>query len=168
MRFLPAILFCLMMTSPVLADDPVLRPSAQLLFKQPELLKAGQCVAYREGGSGWVMTEPVFYLKGTVLTAEVRGRPLKTCPIVPGRNIEQYSREEFNRLAAAYPCLAEGVPAQESQIGMVKLRVDSWETPHARNMANAGRLYRGMFIDTPLQQGMELELEADLLAACRE
>eukprot|EP00825_Cyclidium_porcatum_P038151 TRINITY_DN4364_c0_g1_i1.p5 TRINITY_DN4364_c0_g1~~TRINITY_DN4364_c0_g1_i1.p5 ORF type:complete len:102 (-),score=33.98 TRINITY_DN4364_c0_g1_i1:77-382(-) len=36
------------------AAEPVLRPSARLLFKQPEMLKAGQCVRYEEGGAGWI------------------------------------------------------------------------------------------------------------------
>lgn len=154
---------------PVLADEsPVLRPSARLLFKQPELLRPGSCVAYKEGGSGWIVTEPVFYLKGTVLSAEVRGRRAQTCPNVPGKNRQQYSRDEYNRFAKAYPCLDEGVPEQELQIGLVRLRVTDWETPHARQAANAGRLYRGMFIDKPLKKDMEIELEADLLEACRD
>ena len=52
------------------------------------------------------------------------------------------------------------------QIGMVRLRVTDWETPYAKLAANAGRLYRGMFIDKVLKKDMEIELEADLLQAC--
>jgi hypothetical protein len=48
------------------------------------------------------------------------------------------------------------------------LRVESWETPHATRAANAGRLFRGMFIDQPLSKGLEVELEADLLSICAE
>lgn len=151
---------------PSLADEVALRPSARLIFKQPELLKEGACVAYKEGGSGWIITEPVFYLKGTVLASEVRGRQLKSCPNVPGKTPLQYTREEYNRLALAYPCLEQGVPEQAMQLGMVRLRVSSWETPHAKKAANAGRLYRGMFIDKPLKKDLEIELEADLLEAC--
>jgi hypothetical protein len=51
---------------------------------------------------------------------------------------------------------------------MIRLRVDKWETPHARSAANAGRLYRGMFIDRNLKEGIEIELEADLLGTCEE
>lgn len=151
-----------------MADEPVLRPSARLIFNKPDLLQPGACVAYKEGGSGWIFAEPVFYLQGRVLATEVRGRRLKTCPNVPGKNVEQYNREEFNRLSLAYPCLAEGVAEQDGQIGMVRLRVTTWETPHARQAANAGRLYRGMFIDKTLTKDMEIELEADLLEACSE
>lgn len=153
---------------PVWADSPVLRPSARLLFKNPELLQPGHCVAYREGGSGWIMTEPVFYLKGRVIAAEIRTRHVGVCPEVPGKAVQQYTREEFNRLALAYPCLEAGLPEQDLQLGMVRLQVTDWETPHARQAAHAGRLYRGMFIDKPLRTGMEIELEADLLEACPE
>jgi hypothetical protein len=165
MRFFFLLLF---LAFPALADEPTLRPSARLLFKKPELLRPGTCVAYKEGGSGWILTEPVFYLKGVVLAAEVRGRHLKTCPNVPGKNIEQYSREQFNRLSAAFPCLADGLPERDEQIGIVRFKVASWETPHAKQAANKGRLYRGSFIDQTLKKDMEIELEADLLESCTE
>ena len=162
------ILLSALIAASALADEPVLRPSARLLFNKPELLQPGACVAYKEGGSGWIMTDPVFYLKGTVVSADIRGRRLQTCPNVPGKNLQQYSREEYNRLALAYPCLESGVPEHDMQIGMVRLLVTRWETPHAKLAANAGRLYRGMFIDRKLQKNMEIELEADLLEACEQ
>jgi hypothetical protein len=166
MRTLLVFLACL--ATPALADEPTLRPSARLLFKQPELMQAGQCVMYEEGGSGWVVTDPVFYLKGKVVASEVRSRHLGRCPLVEGKNIEQYSRVEFNRLAMAYPCVAETRLERHEQIGMVRFRVDAWETPYARKAANAGRLYRGMFIDRVLEKGLELEIEADLLGVCKK
>lgn len=148
------------------AVEPALRPSAQLLFKQPELLRPGSCVRYEEGGAGWVATDPVYYLKGEVLASEVQTRHLGKCPLVPGKNIEQYTREEFNRHARAFPCVSETAAERDEQIGIVRLRVTDWESPHAIRAANAGRLYRGMFIDRKLEKGMEIELEADLLAVC--
>jgi len=162
----PLLLLLSLLAMPALADEPVLRPSARLVFKKPELLQPGTCVAYKEGGSGWIMTEPVFYLKGKVIAAEIRGRRLQTCPNVPGKTMKQYTREEFNRHALAYPCLQEGVAEHDMQIGMVRLTVTDWETPHVKKAASAGRLYRGAFIDKPLTKGMEIELEADLLEAC--
>lgn len=161
------VLFAILST-PALAADPALRPSARLLFKQPELLQPGSCVVYEEGGSGWVITDPVYYLKGRVLAAEVRTRHLGRCPLVPGKNMEQYSREEFNRHALAYPCVSENVPERDEQIGIVRLQVSAWETPHAKKAENAGRLYRGMFIEQKLEKDMEIELEADLLGTCKE
>lgn len=151
---------------PVLADDPPLRGSARLLFRHPGLLQPGHCVIYEEGGSGWILPDPVYFLKGTVVSAEVRTRHLGVCPQVPGKTLRQYDREEFNRHAQAYPCVSPGVPERDEQIGIVRLRVDSWETPHEKKALNAGRLYRGHFIDRKLEKGMEVELEADLLGAC--
>jgi len=151
---------------PAVADEIALRPSAKLLFKQPELLRPGSCVVYEEGGSGWVVTEPVYYLKGTVVSAEVRTRHLGVCPLVPGKTLLQYSREEFNRQALASPCVSPGVPERDEQIGIVRLRVGDWETPHEKKAANAGRLYRGNFIERKLEKGMEIELEANLLGVC--
>lgn len=148
------------------AAEPVLRPSARLLFKQPELLKSGQCVRYEEGGNGWVMTDPVFFLKGEVLSAEVRTRHLGKCPVFPGKTLERYSRDEFNRHTKAFPCVAEGVAERDEQSGIVRIRVVDWETPHGKKAENAGRLYRGMFVDEKLKKGMEIELEADLLSVC--
>lgn len=164
MRSLLAVLA--LISLPALADEPVLRPSARLLFRQPEFTQPGSCVRYEEGGSGWIVTEPVYYLRGKVIASEVQMRHLVQCPVVPGKTLERYSRLEFNRHARAYPCLAEGVPERDEQVGIVRLKVEDWETPHARKAENAGRLYRGMFIDRELKKGMEIELEADLLAAC--
>jgi len=154
---------------PAVAEEvPQLRPSAHLLFKSPEMLKPGQCVAYEEGGAGWVVTDPVFYLRGQVVSTDIRTRHLGKCPQVPGKTLEQYSRDEFNRHALAYPCVSEKVPERDEQIGFVRVRVTDWETPYARRARNAGRLYRGMFIDQTLKKGMEIELEADLLGTCKE
>jgi hypothetical protein len=164
----PLLLVLALAVTPVLAADPALRPSARLLFKQPEMMQAGKCVVYEEGGSGWIMTDPVYYLKGKVVSARVEPRNLARCPVVAGKNIEQYSRAEFNRHARAFPCVAPDTPERDEQIGVVTVRVESWETPHAIRAANAGRLYRGMFIDQPLNKGLEVELEADLLGVCTE
>src|SRR5574343_230113 len=164
MRILLLALACLALPAP--AVEPALRPSAQLLFKQPEMLRAGSCVRYEEGGAGWVVTEPVYYLKGEVLASEVQTRHHGICPVVPGKNIEQYSRDEFNRHARAFPCVSTSAAERDEQVGVVRLRVTDWETPHAVRAANAGRLYRGMFLDRKLENGLEIELEADLLTDC--
>lgn len=165
---------CLAMLLPVLfampatvaAEGALLRPSAHLLFKQPELVRAGSCVLYREGGEGWGAVEPRFYLRGEVVAAQVQTRRLAACPVVAGKTLDRYSRAEFVAHARAFPCLAPEVPARDEQIGVVRLRVRDWETPHARRAENAGRLYRGQFLDQPLKVGLEVELEADLLGAC--
>lgn len=157
-----------LLSLPAMAAEPALRPSARLLFKAPELLKPGQCVVYEEGGAGWVMTDPVYYLRGEVIKSEVRTRHVGRCPVVPGKTLEQYSREEFIRHAKAHPCVSENAPEREEQIGIVRIRVSDWETPHTKRAENAGRLYRGTFLDQKLEKGLEIELEADLLGLCEE
>ena len=148
------------------AGEPPSRPSARLLKAQPQNFQPERCVIYREDGGGNGASESDYFVKGRVVSAGVEIRILPACPTVPGRGIEQYTRDEFNRLVLAYPCL-NGEPVNlEAQLGLVRLRVDSWETPHARRAANAGRLYRGMYIDRSLKPGMEIELEADLLGSC--
>ncbi|MCK6389803.1 MAG: hypothetical protein L6Q40_02095 [Azonexus sp.] len=159
--------FCVLLAAgSVLAAEPVLRPSASLLFKHPEVLRAGTCVAYEEGGAGWIATEPVFYLRGEVVGAGVQTRHLKVCPDVPGKQMAQYTREEFVRYVRANPCVSSAKLEHDVQIGVVRLRVNEWETPYERKAENAGRLYRGMFLDQKLEKGMEIELEADLLGMC--
>lgn len=161
------ILFVLaVLSSVVFAEETALRPSARLLFAQPELLRPGACAELKEGGAGWILTDPVYWLKGTVLAAEVRSRRLDVCPLVAGKVIEQYSREEFNRLANARPCVSRPELVREEQVGVVRLRVDDWETPWAKRAANAYRLYQGHYLDKVLQKGEELEIEADLLTSC--
>lgn len=153
---------------PAPADEAPLRPSARLLFKHPELLRPGTCAAYREGGAGWIVTDPVYYLQGEVVGAEVRTRHLGKCPEVPGKTIEHYNREEFVRHLLAYPCVGPQTAERNEQVGIVRLRVTDWETPHAKLAANSGRLYRGHFIDRKLEKDVEIELEADLLGVCEQ
>jgi len=166
MRFL--LLALSVLSSTALADEQPLRSSARLLFKQPELLQPGRCVVYEEGGAGWIATEPVYYLKGEVVAAEVKTRRLGVCPQVLGKEIRQYSRDEFVRLAKAHPCVSEQAKERDEQLGLVRLRVTEWETPHARKAENAGRLYRGTYLDQRLAKGLEIEVEADLLGACEK
>jgi hypothetical protein len=160
-------LFLAVLAMPVSADEPLLRPSAGLLFKQPELLRPGQCVLYQEGGGGRLLTEPRYYLKGEVVATQVTTHRQAACPVVPGKTVEQFNRGEFVRYLRALPCFVNDRPARDEQIGLLRLRVMDWETPHARKAENEGRLYRGMFLDQPLEKGLEIDLEADLLALCR-
>lgn len=112
--------------------------------------------------------EPVYWLKGTVLDSDIRSRRLQRCPEVVGKLPAQYSRDEFNRLLKAYPCVGKDEQVREEQFGLIRLRVEEWETPWVKRAANAGRLYQGQFIDRPLEKGGELEIEADLLSPCED
>jgi hypothetical protein len=164
MRFLPALL--VLFALPVAAGAAELLPSAQRLRSQPDQLVPGRCAVYGESGAS--LAVPEYFVRGRVVSARVEERRLAVCPEVAGKGVEQSSREEFNRLLLARPCVSSDMYARDVQLGIVRLRVEQWETPHARRAANAGRLYRGMFIDRQLKEGMEIELEADLLGACDE
>jgi hypothetical protein len=144
------------------------RPSAALVLARPDWLQGGQCVVYAENSPGRAASAPDYFVRGTVVAARVETRFLPLCPAVPGKAIDNYSRDEFNRLAHAAPCVSAEPFRRAVQLGLVRLRVSDWETPHARRAATAGRLYRGMFIDQPLLDGMEIESEADLLMRCGE
>ena len=162
MRFL-AILLALA-AAPVAAGDAELRPSARLVLADPEAWLAGRCVIYREINPE--VADAVFHVQGRIVAAGVRTRRLAVCPRVSAREIENTTREQFNRLLLAYTCVSSEIYASDVQTGTIRLRVEQWETPHARRAANGGRLYRGMFIETKLEEGMEIELEADLLGSC--
>ncbi|MGA9395690.1 MAG: hypothetical protein WCA83_08655 [Azonexus sp.] len=166
MRFLPVLL--LLIVGQVAAGAVELRPSARVVEAQPEYLLPGRCVAYAESDATLVATVPEYFVRGKVLDARVVERRLARCPEVVGRGIENYSREEFNRLVLAQPCVSADRYARDVKLGLVRLQVAEWETPHARRAANGGRLYRGMFIAQKLEAGMEIELEADLLGACEQ
>ncbi len=164
MRILPILLA--LAAALAAASDAELRPSARLILADLEAWQAGRCVIYREVNPG--VADAWFYVRGRIVAASVQTRRLALCPQVAAREIEQYTREEFNRLVLAHPCVSSEKYAREVQSGMIRLRVDQWETPHARRAASAGRLYRGMFIDKNLKEGMEIELEADLLGSCEQ
>ena len=99
----------------------------------------------REGGAGWIATDPVFWLKGTVAGAEVRSRRLEVCPEVPGKTIDRYSREEFVRLATARPCASRPEAVRENRWGWSACASESWRLPWARRH-NAFRLYQGHYL----------------------
>jgi len=158
----------LLLVLPLLAaaGNPVMRPSARLVEDHPEAVMAGRCVIYREAGSGPAAVEPPWFVRGRIVAAEVRMRRVASCPGGPGQPLGQFDREAFNRLALAWPCLADGGAERDERIGVVRFAASAWETPHERRAASAGRLWRGMYIDRELRKDMEIEIEADLLGAC--
>lgn len=164
MKSILAVLLCVALPA-LAADDAAMRLSGRMLFPAPELAKPGACVMYREGGAGWVLREPEFWLKGVVIAAEIRSRRVERC-IDSGKPVTQLTRDEFNRLATAQPCVSRDDLAREESWGAIRLRVDGWETPHARKLANAGRLYQGHYLAHKLEKGGELEIDATLLRAC--
>ena len=68
-------------------------------------------------------------------------------------------------MATARPCVSRPEAAREEQVGMVRVRVESWETPWARRAANAcfGCIRDTIWI-VRWSPGLELEREADCFA----
>ena len=164
MRIIPALLAFLAL--PVTAAPSDLLPSARLLQTAPEQLAPGRCAVYGERGA-W-SAAPEYFVRGRIVAARVEERRLAVCPQVAGAGAARIDREAFNRRLLAEPCVSSDNYVRDVQLGFVRLRVERWETPYARLAADSGRLYRGMFIDRQLTEGMEIELEADLLGACDE
>lgn len=148
-------------TAALAAED--MRLADSMLFKQPELAKPGACVMYREGGAGWILTEPVYWLKGTTIASEVRKRTPGICSDATGSN----TREEFIHRASAPPCFDRAERSREEHVGTIRLRIDEWETPWAKRTANTWRLHQGHYLDKALKKGQEIEIDADLLGACQ-
>lgn len=165
MKKITLMTFLLISTGAMAAED--MRLAGRMLFKMPELAKPGACVMYREGGAGWILTEPVYWLRGTTVGSEVRKRKLDVCPDAGGKPIEHYTREEFNRLANAQPCVSKAENSREEDVGIIRIRVEEWETPWAKRAANTWRLFQGNYLDKPLKKSGEIELDADLLGPCQ-
>ena len=162
-----ALITLFLVSSGALAAEEM-RLAGRMLFKLPELAKPGACVMYREGGAGWILTEPVYWLKGTTVAAEVRKRAIGVCPTTASeKTIDQYTRAEFNLLANAQPCVSKAELSREEDVGIIRLRLTEWETPWAKRAANTWRLYQGHYLDKALKKGQEIEIDADLLSACQ-
>ncbi len=157
---------CLAIVSSATQADDTMRLDTRLTLARPELATPGSCVVYREGGAGWLLTEPVYWLKGTTVSYVIKRREVTLCPDAGNKPISRYTREEFNRLAAQQPCVARIENSHERDIAVLRLRIEDWETPFERRAANAGRLYRGHYLDQMLTKGAEIELDSDLLDAC--
>lgn len=160
------LLLILLAMGKAIGAEEALRLSRNLALQQPELTRPGACVMYREGGAGWLLTEPQYWVKGNVVSVNTRKQRLEECPLIAGKQIEQYSRAEFNQWARAQPCVTQGQTRPEVESGFVRFQVEDWETPWARRAANAGRLFHGHYLDQKLHKGMELEIAERLLIAC--
>lgn len=167
MKSLRLLIALSLLTTAASAAPEGMRLEERMLFRNPDLAKPGACVMYREGGAGWILTEPLYWLRGTTVRSEVKKRRVDRCPEVVGKAPDQYARAEFNRLAKAQPCVEKARDVREEDFGAIVVRIDDWETPWAKRAANAGRLYQGYYIDKPLKKGNELEFDANLLATCR-
>ncbi len=125
----------------------------------------GDCAAYREGGEGYMITKPTYWLRGTITEVYTQRRRMEVCPVL-GKPPERYTREDWVRMTAAYPCVSTPDKVRDVDAIRIRLRVDAWETPWTNSHGHNGRLYRGRFVDTELKQGVDLDVDGSLLERC--
>jgi hypothetical protein len=154
--------------TPALAVEPALAPFGALAFQAAGMLQTGSCVVYEEGGSGWVMTDPcLFTSRACSWRRSANPPPRQVCPQVPGQEYRAIQSRGIQPQAKAFPVFRENTPERDEQIGIVRLRSRSWETPHAKRRQCRSPLSRHVY-RPQLEKDMEIELEADLLGVCAE
>lgn len=130
----------------------------------PEL-RPGECVVFREGGGGYVLTAPTFWLQGRVVAIETQRRWAGRCPLI-GKSFSAYSRSDWASVVEALPCVANDSEAGEVSVLRVQVVVEDWETPWSNQQGAARWLFRGMFVDKPLKKGGTIDMDAAWLQRC--
>ncbi|MEI7613109.1 MAG: hypothetical protein WCK63_09380 [Betaproteobacteria bacterium] len=130
----------------------------------PEL-RPGECVIFREGGGGYVLTTPTFWLKGRVAGIETQRRWAGRCPVI-GKAPAAYSRSDWATVVEALSCVASDSEVGEVSVVRVQVVVESWDTPWSNQHGAAGWLFRGMFVDKPLKKGDSIDMDAAWLERC--
>ncbi len=126
---------------------------------------AGDCALFREGGQGYILTAPTYYVRGTVAGVYTRPHRVDLCPN-RGKPRAQYTREDWQRFAEAWPCVNDPARAREIEVVRIRLQVDDWDTPWALQHGRNGMLMKGHFLATELQQGVVLDIDGTLLERC--
>jgi hypothetical protein len=130
-----------------------------------ERLQVGDCVMFREGGVGLLLKSPTYWLRGTVAEVSAERRLASRCPVI-GKPQAAYSRNDWLRIAAAQPCVADDAQVREVHVLRVRVSVDEWETPWSLQHGSGGWLFRGKFLDTELQKGTQIDMNAVWLVDC--
>lgn len=155
-RLPPSAFLCLALAcvaAPLRADDAVRAPVA------------GDCAVYREGGEGFVLTTPIYWVRGTIVEVYRQHRRMDLCPVLAHKP-ENYTRQDWIALTDAYPCVDDPAQVRDIDAIRIRLRVDAWETPWTNPHGHNGRLYRGRFLQTELRSGVEIDLDGHLLERC--
>lgn len=155
---------CAVLISPA-AAQPLPTGGAQEVPRAPQ---PGDCLRFREGGSGRLFKSPTWWLRGTVVEVRSEPRRLELCPRFD-KPRQAFSVEDWTLLASALPCAGSAAAlGREVEVTRVSLRVDAWETPWTRPHGESGWLFRGQFLDQPLRVGALLDLDAGWLESCAE
>ena len=73
----------------VLADD-----TASSAPRPPQI---GDCVIFREGGGGFILKAPTYWLKGSIAALSSERRVAGLCPKI-GKQVSAYSRDDWARV----------------------------------------------------------------------
>lgn len=130
-----------------------------------EMPQIGDCVIFREGGDGWLITTPVYWLRGTIAALSPERRLATRCPAID-RPTVAYTRADWQRVAAATPCVDREADIREVDALRVHVRVEDWETPWSAAHGTAGWLFRGQFLDQSLSKGKVIDMDATWLQRC--
>lgn len=126
---------------------------------------AGDCAMFREGGVGYILTTPVYWLRGRIEEVYTRPHQMALCPQL-GKTPERYNRDDWMKIAETYPCASDPAKVRELQAVRVRLRVEAWDTPWSSQHGHNGWLYRGHFLKTELKEGVVLDIDGSLLERC--
>ncbi|MBP9805194.1 MAG: hypothetical protein KBE22_09865 [Candidatus Accumulibacter sp.] len=131
----------------------------------PAAPQPGDCVTFREGGSGWLLKAPTYWLRGVIAGVSRERRMAKVCPRI-GKPVSAYTRVDQLRMAAATPCVEHDSEVGEVDVLRLQVSVEAWETPWSYQHGNVGWLFRGQFLEQTLKHGQVIDMDAGWLEPC--
>lgn len=127
--------------------------------------RIGDCVLFREGGDGLLITTPVYWLRGTIAALSPEKRLAVLCPRFNKPTVA-YTLADWQQVAAATPCVERAEDSRVVDVLRVQVRVEEWETPWAPAHGTTGWLFRGHFLAEPLSKGKVIDMDATWLQRC--
>jgi hypothetical protein len=127
--------------------------------------QVGDCVIFKEGGSGRILKAPTYWVNGAIAGLSRERRIAQRCPVI-GKPSSAYGRDDWVRVAAATPCVQRDADVREVEVLRIKVSVNAWETPWSHQHGTAGWLFRGYFLDIPLKKGEIIDMDASWLERC--
>ena len=128
-------------------------------------LQLGDCVLFREGGAGFLLRTPTYWLWGSVAGISPERRLARRCPEI-GKLMPAYTREDWVRVAAAMPCVDNDADVHEVDVVRIRVAVEAWETPWSNQHGTVSWLFRGHFLDHALNKGALIEMKSSWLERC--
>lgn len=150
------------MTQGVLASDEGVTATTADSGGSPRL---GDCVIFREGGSGLLFRTPTYWLKGRITKLVREARQTHRCPRFD-KPPAAYTSSDWARLAEAMPCAKDETGTRIVEVLRVHVAVDEWETPWSHQHGGRGWLFRGQFLEQILHKGTLIDMDASWLAHC--